>query len=70
MNPCVYCANRNREPCSACEEEGKFRHLAPKVLRNWEIPDLPPYYKLMETDACAVRAMFYLVLHHLQKKVY
>ncbi len=90
MNPCVYCANRERDvydievvdgdlkkttrpdanTCAECDKEGKFRHLSPMPLRDWEIPDLPPYYKLMEMDAYAVRAMFYLVLHHLQKKVY
>ncbi len=70
MNPCVYCANRNREPCSACEGEGKFRHLAPEVLHNWEIPELPPHHKLVEMDAWQVRACFYLGLFYLQQKAY
>ncbi len=56
--------------CMECEEEGKFRHLSPAPLLNYEIPDLPPYYKLMEMDSWQVRACFYLGLFYLQQKAY
>ena len=56
--------------CTECDKEGKFRHLSPAPLLNWEIPELPPYYKLMEMDSWQVRACFYLTLHYLTKKAY
>lgn len=70
MNPCPYCVNRERDVCSPCREQGKFTHFAPEVLKDWEIPHLPPYHEIAEMDAYQVRACFYLVLHYLTHKIY
>ena len=66
--PCVYCANRERDVCVECQEAGKFRHLAPETLYNWEFLELPPYYKFMEMNIYEIRALFYLVLWYQQRK--
>lgn len=70
MNPCIYCMNRERDVCSPCQEEGKYRNLAPELLEYHEIPELLPYYKLMEMDNWQARACFYLALFYLQQKAY
>jgi hypothetical protein len=61
MQICIYCGNNGRERCQAeCQPEGKYRHLEPETLHEWESAELPPYRELVDWDAWAKFAILYL----------
>jgi hypothetical protein len=62
---CLYCANKRKDVCiQRCVPEGKFRHLEPEVVPEWELPRLPSYREFMEWPAPAKVAYLYLIAYY------
>ena len=61
-----FCVGRNQEHCNECAKEGKFRHLAPETLHEYEFFELPPFSDLLEISSHAKLAVLYLSLHYIQ----
>lgn len=69
FNICVYCGNKQKEVCPReCQPEGRYRHLEPEPLREWEQPpELPPFREMVDESPHAVRAIIWLNAHYRQK---
>ena len=65
---CPWCINKDRESCSGCAAEGRFRFLEPETLWNWEHFELPPFRELLEMNGPAKLAVLWLALYYLQQK--
>jgi len=63
----LFCINRNRECCSECAAEGKFRKLDPEPLDYYEQFNLPHFSELLEMSAHAKLAVLWLALYYLQR---
>lgn len=58
---CVWCANKGKEVCGECQDEGKYRCLEPEALPAWESPpELPSYRQLVDAPAPELRAIIWL----------
>ena len=67
---CIWCRNRNQEICvEECRPEGRYRHLEPECLPDWELPpELPPFHKLVDLPAVERLALIYLHAFYAQKE--
>ena len=54
--------------CAECDGEGRFRHLAPVPLRDWESLEIPAFYKLIELSVHERLAIIYLALYYMQQQ--
>ncbi len=61
---CLYCANKSRDVCGPCGEEGKYRYLVPVALESWENFDLIVMKNLVDWDAPARLAALYLLAYY------
>lgn len=58
---CLYCANKSRDVCPLCGEEGKYRYLVPVALESWEGFDLIVMKNLVDWEPAARLAALYLL---------
>lgn len=62
-----FCINRSRDCCVECAAEGKFKHLEPETLYNWEHFKLPTFSELLEMNSYAKLAVLWLTLYYWQE---
>ena len=67
LSICNYCLNRYKDVCAEeCQSEGKYRHLEPEPLPDWELPpELPPYREMVDLLFPEVRAVIWLHAYYL-----
>ena len=70
MRICVWCGNRDRQACMACQLEGEYyRHLEPAPLESWEQPpELPAMRELVDLPAQEKLALIWLSVRYCQTK--
>ncbi len=67
MTICVWCANRIRHECQTeCQPEGRYRHLVPDRLPEWEQPPSPPSFReMLDMSPVERLAMLWLLAYYL-----
>jgi hypothetical protein len=61
---CIYCSNKKFDVCTPCGQEGKYRHLVPTMLENWENFDHLVMKNLVDWDAPSRLAALYLMAYY------
>ena len=58
---------RPKERCeTACQPEGKYRHLEPVAPEHWEVgPELPAFREMVEMAPALRLAWLYLMAYYL-----
>jgi hypothetical protein len=63
---CIWCVNRGCEACvTQCQVEGKYLHLCPDEIEDWEPgPKLPAFKELSSWSPQERLAILYLVYYY------
>ena len=66
MKICVWCTNRESESCiTECQQEGKYRHLDPEPLEEWEPgPRLPQFRDMLQMTPYERLAILWLAIFY------